>query len=250
MVLKDKDVKKYFKSQYNKTFYAPRDIQFVVYDKEIWAYVKKLLRRAKNVVDLGAGGGTLLYNVSKATNAELIAIDMTEEAMSMLQKRVPRAKVLTEDILATSLGNKSCDFCLSTMTIEHVDDNKFLKEVFRILQPNGYFLVTSVLKTDNAWYFYKDKKGNSVLEPSHLREYSSIEQFKNLLDSNGFKVLIVKTPRVKFPLIDPLLKLLFRLFNNNFWGELPTTKAGEFLRKMFMVPVPGYYGIEVVAQRK
>jgi hypothetical protein len=49
--------RKHFEAQWTCTFYPPRDIQFVVYDKEIWNFTKKLLRRKSNViVDLGAGG--------------------------------------------------------------------------------------------------------------------------------------------------------------------------------------------------
>jgi SAM-dependent methyltransferase len=163
---------------------------------------------------------------------------------------VPKARILKEDVSKTSLSNESCDFCLSTMVIEHVDDNEFLKEVYRILRPRGWFLITTVLRRKNAWYFYKNIEGETVLESSHLREYTSVSNFLSLLKTNGFVVVKIKTPRIKFPLIDPFLKILVRFFKNDFLRRLPTTKPVETFRKITRIPIPGYYAIEVVAQKR
>ena len=246
----EKDIKKnYFETQWGRTFSPPKDVQFVVYSREIWNFAMNLLRDSKTVVDLGAGGGTLLYNVQKITKASLIAVDISNEALRQLRMMVPKAKIVVEDVTATSLNDESCDFCLSSMVIEHVDDNKIIKEVYRILHPGGYFLITSVLKAKGAWYFYKNKDGMTALEPSHLREYTSLEEFIGLLTEGGFKILKVETPRIKFPLVDPLFKTIFRASKSEFWGNLPTTRPMELIRKIARVPIPGYYAIEVVAQK-
>lgn len=243
--------KKYFEAQYKKNaFFSPKDIQFVIYDKKIWNFAKKVLQNSKKVADLGSGGGTLLYNISKVTTAELIAVDLSELAITYSRKMVPEAAILKEDVTETSLGDESLDFVVSTMTIEHVDDDKFLKEVMRILKGGGYFLVTTILRTRNAWYFYKDSDGNPVLEPSHLREYSSLSSFLKLLNKYEFTTLKAETPRVKYPLIDPMIKLIFGFFRNDFWNTLPATKPIEFLRKISRVPIPGYYAVEVIAQKQ
>lgn len=249
--MRNRTVKEYFEVQYkDKAFFSPNDIQFAVYDKDIWDFTIRLLRSSKTVVDLGAGGGTLLYNISKVTTAKLIGVDFSDTAVAYLKRKVPKAKIHKEDVMVTSLGNESCDFVVSTMTIEHVDDNTFLKEVYRILSPQGYFLVTTVLRTKNAWYFYKDKYGKTVLEPSHKREYTSVSSLLTLLNENGFTILKTNTPKIKFPLIDPFLKVIFGFIKNNFWNNLPATKLIEFLRKITRIPIPGYYAIEVVAQKQ
>jgi len=243
--------KVHFETQYrNKGFFSPKDIQFAIYDKEIWDFAKKILLDSRMVVDLGSGGGTVLYNISKVTAASLTGVDFSDVAATYLKKIVPQATILKEDVTETSLGNGAFDFVVSTMTIEHVDDDKFLKEVVRILKSGGYFFVTTILRTNNAWYFYKDRQGRSVLEPTHLREYSSLDSFLKLLDRYGFTILKAKTPRIKFPLVDPFLKLIFGFFCNEFWNTLPATKPIEFLRKMSRVPIPGYYAIEVIAQKQ
>lgn len=240
----------HFKRQWTTTFYPPKNIAFVIYDKEIWHFIQGFLKGSVRIVDLGAGGGTLLFNISKVTQAQLIAVDFSSEALAQLKKMVPEAKILEEDVVETSIDNASCDFVLSTMTIEHVNDTKLLQEVYRIVKEHGYFLVTTVLKTPRAWYFYKNRDGVIVLEPSHLREYTSVQNFLALLNRHGFKIMKAKTPKIKFPLVDPILKLLFRIFKTKFWGKLPTTRPLEYIRKITRVPIPGYYAIEVVAQKQ
>ena len=243
--------KVHFETQYgNKGFFSPKDIQFTIYDKEIWDFVKKILLDSRTVVDLGSGGGTVLYNISKVTTARLTGVDFSDVAATYLKRIVPQATILKEDVTETSLGNGTFDFVVSTMTIEHVDDDKFLKEVVGILKNGDYFFVTTILRTNNAWYFYKDRQGRSVLEPTHLREYSSLDSFLKLLDRYGFTILKAKTPRIKFPLVGPFLKLIFGFFCNEFWNTLPATKPIEFLRKISRVPIPGYYAIEVIAQKQ
>ena len=231
-------------------FFSPKGIAFAIYSKEVWNFAKTLLKKNKVVVDLGAGGATVLYNVLKISQAKLIAIDLSKNALYKVKRSLPQARLLCEDVMATSLKNKSCDFCISTMVIEHVDDTRFLNEVYRILIPGGHFLVTTVLKTGNAWYFHKNIEGRSVLEHSHLREYTTLNSFLTLLQNAGFVVLKAKTPRIKFPLLDPLIKIIFRFTKNETWHNIPATKPIEFLRMVLRVPIPGYYAIEVIAQKQ
>ena len=247
--MKKNSAKDHFEVQWGRTFFPPKDIQFVIQSKEIWDFAKKLLKKSKTVVDLGAGGGTLLYNVRKVTSADLIAVDFSHEALRQLKMMVPSAKIVIEDITTTSFAEASCDFCLSSMVIEHVDDIKLIKEVHRILMSKGYFLVTTVLRAEWAWYFYKNKDGMTVLEPTHLREYDSLEKFIGMLKEGGFDILKVKTPRIKYPLIDPIFQTIFRVLKNNFCGYFPTTRPMEFVRKISKVPIPGYHAIEIIAQK-
>src|SRR5208337_2959437 len=131
----------YFESIYQQLFWSPKDVEFVIYNKEIWRKAQFLLENSKMVIDLGAGGGTLLYNIAKETKADLLAIDLSRNALYQIKKIIPRTDVIQGDATATALSEEACDFIASSMFIEHVDDIAFLKEVYRILKPGGYFLV-------------------------------------------------------------------------------------------------------------
>ena len=147
----------------------------------MWKLCLKYLKESELVADYGSGGGTLLYNLGKFGNARVIGIEKAESAIVQSKSLNPQLDVIRGDILNTPFKGESIDFIFSTMTIEHVDDKKFSEEVFRALRPGGYFFVTSVIKSKNAWYFYKNTAGETVLEPSHLKEYKSIQEFKNIL---------------------------------------------------------------------
>ena len=237
----------YFEKKYQNSYGTPRNICFAVYDQKIWNQCVELLKNCNIVADFGAGVGTLLYNVSKVTNAKLISIDHANLALQESKALIPRLETLNEDILNTSLENNSIDFCLSTMTIEHVDDKKFVAEVFRVLKPGGYFFVTSVIKSKHAWYFHKNAKGDIVLEPTHLREYKSADEFEHLLTSCGFNIMQTKTPRIRFPLLDPFFKGIIHLTRLKNVLEI---RPVEFLRLVSRIPVPGYFAVETLAKKR
>jgi predicted SAM-dependent methyltransferase len=47
----------------------------------------------------------------------------------------------------SALPSESFDFLVANHVLEHVDDNKALKEIWRILRPNGIALITVPLVT-------------------------------------------------------------------------------------------------------
>ncbi len=116
--------------------------------------------------------------------------------------------------------------------------------------PGGYLVATSVLKTPYAWYYLKNNKGESVLELSHLREYSSQDEFINILEKADFKVLQCETARIKFPLIDPFCKLLMNKTGWSFFRHTTSSSFGNFMRELTRVPMPGYFAIEAVCQKR
>ena len=146
----------------------------------------------------------------------------------------------------TPLKNECIDFIFSTMVIEHVDDKNFAREVYRTLKPGGYFFVTSVIKGKNAWYFYKNDSGETVLEPSHLKEYKSIRELEDVLKPLGFTIIKSSSPRICFPLLDPIFKLLIKFLGIK---NLLEWKPIELLRLSTQIPIPGYYAAEILAKK-
>jgi hypothetical protein len=135
------------------------------------------------------------------------------------------------------------------MTIEHVDDRAFLCEVRSVLRPGGCLVVTSVLKTTFAWYYLKNAKGESVLELSHLREYASEAEFRALLERAGFQVMQCETARIRFPLVDPILKILMNKMGLSFLRHSTSSFLGNWIRKITRIPVPGYYAVEAICKK-
>ena len=106
------------------------------------------------------------------------------------------------------IADRALDFVCSTMVMEHVpDEMAYLAEIKRILRPGGRAYVTTVFKKPWAWYFRK-RDGESMLDTSHLREYTDTETVRDLMTAAGFQVLALECYLLWFPLLDPLL---FRL---------------------------------------
>ena len=166
--------KKYFNGRYKENVGSPKNIKFAVYSDNAWQSCVEILKKSRRIVDLGVGGGTLVANVSKVTNGKIIGIDQSENALKVIKNFAPFVDTKCADVIDTVIPNSSVDTVLSTMTIEHVDDIAMLKEVYRILEDDGYFFVTSVVKKPWAVYFYKNSDGEYALEPTHLREYESM----------------------------------------------------------------------------
>jgi SAM-dependent methyltransferase len=172
---------------------------------------------------------------------------MAELAIIQSKSLIPQLDIIKGDILNTPMKSKSIDFIFSTMVVEHIDDEIFFDKVFRTLRPGGYFFVTSVIKSKNAWYFYKNTAGETVLEPSHLREYKSIQEFENILKPRGFTIIKSSAPRICYPLLDPLLKLVIKFTKIK---NLIGWRSIELLRLLTKIPIPGYFAVEVLAKKK
>jgi len=237
----------HFEKQWSHYYGSPKNISFTIYDNSMWELCLKHLKDSDMVVDFGSGGGTLLYNLAKFSNARVIGIEMAESAIMQSKSLIPQLDIIKGDILNTPLKSKSIDFIFSTMVVEHIDDEIFFDEVFRTLRPGGYFFVTSVIKSKNAWYFYKNTAGETVLEPSHLREYKSIQEFENILKPKGFTIIKSSAPRICYPLLDPLFKLVVKFTKIK---NLIGWKSIEFLRLLTKIPIPGYFSVEVLAKKK
>jgi SAM-dependent methyltransferase len=140
-----------------------------------------------------------------------------------------------------AIPDGSLDAVISTMVMEHVpDEQAYLAEIRRFLRPGGRAYVSTVFKRRWAWYFRKRDR-TSVLDTSHLREYTDLGGFRSLVTSSGFRIAALERRLLWFPLFDPLL---FRA-----GGRLVSHRRTLRALRMAKVPIPGYYSLEVVLER-
>jgi SAM-dependent methyltransferase len=130
------------------------------------------------------------------------------------------------------------------MVLEHVPDERaYLDEIHRVLRRGGVAYLTTVLKRPWAWYFRK-RDGESVLDVSHLREYTSADDVRSLLEGARFRILALERGQLWFPLLDPLL---FRVGH-----RVPALRRRKSLLRVLRavrVPIPGYYALEAAVRR-
>jgi len=198
------------------------------------------------LADLGCGDGPLfaaLYREGLASSSRPVyAVDLEAARLARVSNKFPWIRTLVASADAVpDIPDTALDAVISTMVMEHVpDEHAYLAEIQRMLTPGGRAYVTTVFKKPWAWYFRK-RNGESVLDTSHLREYTDLDRVRELVANADLRILALKRTRMWFPLVDPVL---FRV------GHRLRSRP-KLLRALraAKVPIPGYYVLELVVER-
>ena len=172
--------------------------------------------RKVSIVDLGCGDGRVIFALHRRFSlknvGEVVGVDISRERIERLKKNLPFVKGIVSDASnVKELPSHSFGFVICSQLIEHVeDDARLLLEIKRLLKCGGIAYLSSVVKKHHAIYFYY-KNGSFKLDPSHVREYKSVDEFVDLVTSKGFEVICVRTRQVMFPLLDVIYRLLVYL---------------------------------------
>ncbi len=206
--------------------------------------ISHLQNKVVSLADLGCGDGPWFYLLSNkkiiSPIKPVFAVDLSPERLLQVKNRFPWINTINAPVdNVPQIPTETLDWVFSTMVMEHVpDEEKYLLEIYRILNRTGKAYITTVFKREWAWYFRK-RDGQSVLDVSHLREYTDLIKFMNLVKMNGkFFILDLKLTPIWFPLLDPIL---FRLFNKKQLNSILI----NILRKI-KIPIIGYYELHVV----
>ena len=128
------------------------------------------LMDGKKVLDAACGTGYGTYMLAEHAEC-VVGIDIDADLIHSLQKNNDRSNVSFRQMSIAKLEfeDASFDAVVSFETIEHVDEENqvaFLREVHRVLKPNGIFVVSTpdvdVLRTIYPGYH----------NPFHLKEYN------------------------------------------------------------------------------
>jgi 2-polyprenyl-3-methyl-5-hydroxy-6-metoxy-1,4-benzoquinol methylase len=179
-------------------------------------------------------------------NKTVLAVDISV-------KRIEVAKTISCDFQChvddacklENVGNNAVDVLASLQVIEHVpDDDAMICQIRRVLAENGVAYITTVFKKPWAYYFHRNANGESVIDPTHVREYQD-EQLPHLIEKNDLEVLESKKTQVWKSLLG--FFILGRIgADRESLTRHPLLKA---IRRV-KYPVPGYFHWEIVARRK
>jgi ubiquinone/menaquinone biosynthesis C-methylase UbiE len=197
------------------------------------------------LADIGCGDGPLFAALIRSglidETRAVFAVDLEAARLERVSERFPwiRTVVAGADRIP-EIGDGALDAVVSTMVMEHVPDERaYLAEIRRVLQPSGRAYLTTVFKKPWAWYFRK-RDGESVLDTSHLREYTDLTAFRDLVESAGLRIVALERNRLWFPLLDPLLFRIGRRLRSR-------SRVLRVLRAP-KVPIPGYFSLEIVVE--
>ncbi len=237
-------------AEVNYEKYAEDTIYFGEYgvDAELSKAISERMKKEKivSLLDIGAGDGQHLFALAKQfPKLRLFALDISKTRIDRIKEKLKKrlAGGFVEDICRTKIKSSSFDVVTSDQVIEHVDsDEKMVGEIKRILKKGGFFRVSSVYKKWYGWYFYRCNN-KWVLDPTHVREYSSVEEYRKLFMDKGLFVKSVRVDPINFSVVDFVLRRL----------KIKTASRGvEKFRKAFAslnIPKPGYYIITITGTK-
>lgn len=200
-----------------------------------------------SLADFGCGDGPW-FNVFHregyiSADQPVFAVDLEPDRLQRARERFPWISTIVAPAdTVPQISTGSLDFVISTMVMEHVpDESRFLREIYRVLKFGGIAYITTVYKKKWAWYFRK-RNGESVLDTSHLREYTDLDSFQNLVRNiDGFEITSLEIEPLWFPLLDPLLFRIGKFLQ-------PGNRLLKLLRSV-KVPIIGYYELHLLVTK-
>ncbi|MGG0252609.1 class I SAM-dependent methyltransferase [Bacillus toyonensis] len=144
-----------------------------------WALQKVHIKTDAVILDIGCGGGKTIHTLSKRTTfGKIYGIDYSDQAVENSKKAnmkdVKTGKVIIHQANVSSIPYNTNFFDLITAFQTHYfwpDVEHDIKEVLRVLQPNGSFLL--VAETFKIQY--------------HMKKFKTTEELINLFYRTGFK---------------------------------------------------------------
>jgi ubiquinone/menaquinone biosynthesis C-methylase UbiE len=152
--------------------------------------VKNLLaitagQRFEKVLEVGAGDGSILAELSKSNFAdELYALEISESGLKNIQARqIPNLKqAQIFDGYQIPYPDQSFDLVILSHVLEHVEYERIiLREIKRVAR-------LAVIEVPKDYRFGVDKKVNHFLAYGHINLYTP-SSLKFLVQTEGFKVI-------------------------------------------------------------
>ena len=213
------------------------------------------------VADLGAGDGGTLWPLDRAglVGETIYAVDISAEHVALCERLSPKVRGIVSDVARVEeLADASVDAVISSQVIEHLPDDRVLApEIARLLKPGGWFYVASVIRGPHAFWLYKGKPPAPErwqLDPTHMREYESEDQFRAVLEQPGLELDVVRSSQLKFPLTDPLFRIAATGASDQARAaardlSAPAAPAARRAPRAG-VPIPGYRWVEATGHKR
>ncbi|MBR1754039.1 ubiquinone/menaquinone biosynthesis methyltransferase [bacterium] len=110
----------------------------------------------KKILDLCCGTGDICRLLSKKyPDAKIIGVDFSANMLEIARKRLPDIEFIEHDIHILPFCNETFDICTISFGLRNVDDlQKVIKEIHRVLKPDGIFLNLDLGKPNKFWNIF------------------------------------------------------------------------------------------------
>ena len=167
----------------------------VIRTPEALLFQKYLKLIKKPVLDFGCGDGFFAETVFGREKID-VGLDLKNSRAKTAEKNQIYKKVVYYGGNKIQFTNSYFSSIVSNCVLEHIPNLKqSLKQIKRVLKPNGYFLTTVMTNNWNNYLFGKKLLGKVYIDYMQKKQEHfnllTIKQWNNLFRETGFK--IVKT---------------------------------------------------------
>ena len=206
-------------------------------------HILKNETKTKDVLDFGCGTGNFTEKVINFNPKKIVAVDISEEAIKKAKNnpRLNRENIeyRVENCEDLSLNSDSFDIVYGSGILHHLNLNKSLYELKRILKKDGKIIFIEPMATNPIINLYRKFTPNARTSDEHPFKLSDIELVKSLfvnveIKYYGFLTLVFflfyKEPE-KSNLFQILKKMDERILNSRYfkflaWSVLIKAKKG------------------------
>ena len=154
----------------------------------------KWIESGSSVLDIGCGDGYFGEFLNRNKKADYTGCDISETALESARSRGLKTCCLAIDD-RVDFSDKSFDYVLMSEFLEHIaSSEEILVEAMRVARKGVLVSIPNIAywKFRLQLFFGKFPKQWVVSPREHLR-YWSVEDFKNMADSLGFKIKEIKS---------------------------------------------------------
>jgi len=143
-----------------------------------------------NVLDVGCGFGHFDEMIRKRRpDVGIVGLDMLERSE---WKSINGIKFIVGDALCMPFPDKSFDVVVSSGLIEHLDEDKFLAEVKRVLKDGSYNIVINMPNKYGMSENISHVLGIVKQVPGEIEMRYNIDSITHIFNRNGFHIISLK----------------------------------------------------------
>lgn len=136
-----------------------------------YTFALPYIQKGCKVLDVACGTGSGLIRLA-AQAGEVYGADISEEAITVAGRRtalIQNIRLSVADVTNLSFEDATFDIITSFETLEHVDASTYVREMWRVLKPEGRLIVSTP----------QNSRGECPVNPHHVHEYS-LAEFKHI----------------------------------------------------------------------
>ena len=173
------------------------------------------LKEGEKILDVACGRGTLSLKIAER-GCEVHGVDISEDAIKGAKRLAEREKIVCEFEVGSAedlpYADGYFDKVICSSSLEHFkDDIKALKEMHRVLKPNG----SVVLTTDSFNYPISEELKEKHREIAYVVNYYTAEKLKEQFGIEGFEM-----NRSKYLLNSRITSFFFKIGIKKQWSGI------------------------------